>query len=363
MINLHYDNDRMETMLRTICSARFFAFLLVSALFGALMACGEGEGNDPIPLPFCTERTPDLCSDEECGLVDDGCGGTMDCGACGDGECEPLTVEECRAEQCGDVADGCGGTIDCGACGSSCEPVDPCSANGWECGGYDDGCGRDVECGVCTGRTACDAGVCVDVDPFEDVVLWRDVQSRGLWIKVVPTVTGTLGALSVEGPCSGSIVYFTEPELKAGEYLVLEMIESRTASCDAGEYEIVFDFYEEGMSTVQMQTMELSASEGFWTGEPVLSNVEAFSGPSGYLRFSAHAERALTVSSGGIYRENGTFLQSGYSTSGYAVAAGQGLIETLFRPPAEEGTYYAYFWGNDLDGKVYFQYFPFEFSL
>jgi len=62
---------------------------------------GEGEDVDP----SCEPRA---CG-EQCGVVDDGCGGTVNCGPCG---CEPTTCEEAGAS-CGSIDDGCGGTIDC----------------------------------------------------------------------------------------------------------------------------------------------------------------------------------------------------------------------------------------------------------
>jgi len=66
----------------------------------------------------------------ECGSIEDGCGGSLDCGSCtapetcggggtanvcGTGSCVPLTCEEAGAT-CGQVDDGCGGELDCGPC-------------------------------------------------------------------------------------------------------------------------------------------------------------------------------------------------------------------------------------------------------
>jgi hypothetical protein len=60
----------------------------------------------------------------------DGCGGTLECGTCPQGEtcggrgipnvcavppCQPTTCEAADAE-CGAVPDGCGGTLQCGLC-------------------------------------------------------------------------------------------------------------------------------------------------------------------------------------------------------------------------------------------------------
>ena len=72
----------------------------------------------------------------ECGVVGDGCGGTLDCGVCPAGQlcgvaqpfrcgpppaCVPRTCQSAGAE-CGLLGDGCGGLLDCGDCraGFSC---------------------------------------------------------------------------------------------------------------------------------------------------------------------------------------------------------------------------------------------------
>ncbi len=94
---------------------------------------------------YCQEGSPcepATCSAEACGIVEDGCGGTLDCGSC-ESPCEPAT---CSAEACGTVEDGCGGTLDCGACESACEPI-TCAAD--SCGIVDDGCGGTLDCGTC----------------------------------------------------------------------------------------------------------------------------------------------------------------------------------------------------------------------
>ncbi|MBP8196416.1 MAG: hypothetical protein KAY55_04540, partial [Deltaproteobacteria bacterium] len=70
-----------------------------------------------------------------CGLVEDGKGGTLDCGTCtapqtcggggtffqcgGSSGCVPKTTAEACAvvnANCGEAADGCGGTVSCGTC-------------------------------------------------------------------------------------------------------------------------------------------------------------------------------------------------------------------------------------------------------
>ena len=84
--------------------------------------------------PECRPRD---CDDvgAECGPIADGCGATVDCGPCPDGEicggdgpnqcggnpCDPRTCEDVGAE-CGPIGDGCGDIVDCGPCqdGETC---------------------------------------------------------------------------------------------------------------------------------------------------------------------------------------------------------------------------------------------------
>ncbi|MCK6571536.1 hypothetical protein L6V77_10635 [Myxococcota bacterium] len=83
--------------------------------------------------PVCAEDpvccVPDTCDARgaSCGLINDRCGGVVDCGTCPDGEtcgggadphgcgCTPLTCADLFAT-CGEIDDGCGGTLNCGAC-------------------------------------------------------------------------------------------------------------------------------------------------------------------------------------------------------------------------------------------------------
>lgn len=66
----------------------------------------------------------------DCGQASDGCGGTLECGTCGDlftcgaggapnvCYCPPLTCAE-QLATCGSVPDGCGGALECGPCGGA----------------------------------------------------------------------------------------------------------------------------------------------------------------------------------------------------------------------------------------------------
>lgn len=119
------------------------------------------------------------CGNRECGL-DPVCGAP--CGSCqggtcnAAGHCEPSdcvpTTCQAAGAQCGIVQDGCGGTLSCGSCsgGLNCGAQTPnqcgegqctplsCSAIGAQCGVVDDGCGNALNCGGCTGTDTCGGG-------------------------------------------------------------------------------------------------------------------------------------------------------------------------------------------------------------
>jgi hypothetical protein len=161
---------------------------------GVANMCGQG----------CLALT---CSDfpsHECGVVDDGCGGTIDmvadctlpgctspetCGGggtpniCGDG-CIIKTCADFTTAECGVVDDGCGGTldiiIDCGAsgctspdvCGGSGNPIDAIycgdscpsrltcdfqNSSYYECGVISDNCGGTLDLVADCGASGCSA--------------------------------------------------------------------------------------------------------------------------------------------------------------------------------------------------------------
>ena len=135
-----------------------------------------------LPRPTsCVPRTC-LAAGATCGPVGDGCGGTLDCGACPVGTtcggggtpsvcgamtCRPRTCTE-QGLSCGPAGDGCGGVLNCGACAAgmtcggggtpgvcgtpACRPV-TCSAQGLSCGPAGDGCGATLNCGTCATGT------------------------------------------------------------------------------------------------------------------------------------------------------------------------------------------------------------------
>ena len=155
--------------------------------------CGVVSPNVCTPVQeLCHAATRDeACAGKQCGIEGDGCGNTIDCGTCPDGQgcgleqafqCAVIPVSnnnECPARitscasvsaRCGLIGNGCGGTIDCTAelgacpvgelcglggpqqCGAfpSCTPLSAAAAcnNGNKCGEQSNGCGPEVNGGV-----------------------------------------------------------------------------------------------------------------------------------------------------------------------------------------------------------------------
>ena len=89
----------------------------------------------------CCTPTKTSCAPLECGLFPDGCGGTINCGACKG--CVP-TKTSCIGADCGVLPNGCpGGTITCPPC---CVPI-TCAPT--DCGLIFDGCSATIDCGIC----------------------------------------------------------------------------------------------------------------------------------------------------------------------------------------------------------------------
>ncbi|MFT3922708.1 MAG: hypothetical protein QM778_09255 [Myxococcales bacterium] len=157
-----------------------------------LGTCVSVKG-DPITPPGCIKLTQASCPATACGLMPDGCGGTVDCGGCAAGSwCNGSTcqVQQCVPSKCSDFgyncgsySDGCGGLMDgtavdtCGACTGNqvcglntpgvCAPRCPtyktqaqaCGAA--TCGVVSDGCDGTYTCGTCGAGSSCSAGQCV----------------------------------------------------------------------------------------------------------------------------------------------------------------------------------------------------------
>ena len=93
--------------------------------------CGAARDSGACKTTVCDQRP----AGQYCGIVGDGCGGTIDCGACADwficggggvphlcgipldsGTCAPFTCSEASVRRCGVIGDGCGNALDCGSC-------------------------------------------------------------------------------------------------------------------------------------------------------------------------------------------------------------------------------------------------------
>jgi hypothetical protein len=165
---------------------------------GTASRCGNPYANDAGVV--CTPKTC-ASAGANCGLIGDGCGGSLDCGTClspyicgGAGTpsvcgnpfasdagvvCTPRTCASVGAN-CGPVGDGCGGLLDCGTCASPylcggggkanvcgnpyandagvvCTPK-TCASTSANCGWIGDGCGGSVNCGTCASPDICGGG-------------------------------------------------------------------------------------------------------------------------------------------------------------------------------------------------------------
>jgi hypothetical protein len=161
-------------------------------------SCGSGEECDP-DTNWCVPCSQVTCQDlgYSCGKAWLGCGSpsnTTDCGSCPAGKtCSPffnICEDSCTPEEkatlcakaqtakgveCGQISDGCGGTVDCGGCpeGEGCgvrgvanrcdkaEVPTECKALNKNCGTIESACGGDLHCGDCPTGEVCNAnGLC-----------------------------------------------------------------------------------------------------------------------------------------------------------------------------------------------------------
>jgi hypothetical protein len=129
-----------------------------------LFDLGVCVGEDP-EVPQCN---PVSCDAGRCGVIPNGCGGTVDCGSCVP-PCVPTTCTAQGAE-CGKIGDGCSNVLECGNCppgqtcgadspnqcgeGPECEPQS-CEDVDAECGLVGDGCGDVNDCGECPEGQIC----------------------------------------------------------------------------------------------------------------------------------------------------------------------------------------------------------------
>jgi hypothetical protein len=179
-----------------------------SAANGGLTCSASSEciAGQCVTTNACTPRSaseacPVVGGHKSCGIQNDLCGGTIDCGGCAADEgcglggpslcgsktpvCTPVSEATACARKCGTVADGCGGTYTCSSAngGVSCTGNEYCGANaantcgappvtctpktcadfGHTCGLASDGCGRVLNCWPsCSPNSATCTGTCPD---------------------------------------------------------------------------------------------------------------------------------------------------------------------------------------------------------
>lgn len=162
------------------------------------VACGPTDPGSPPPPPGSCAPTTCDAEGKTCGEISDGCGGSLECGTCGEDQicssanvcvsaegCTPTTCAE-AGKDCGALPDGCGGTLECGRCGDgqtcggggtpnvcgegACTPT-TCEAEGKNCGEISDGCGGTLRCGTCGDGQRCSDNVCTEA-PQASRVKW-----------------------------------------------------------------------------------------------------------------------------------------------------------------------------------------------
>lgn len=157
--------------------------------------CGRSVDCGP-----CEDCVPDTCDTlgAQCGAIGDGCAMSLDCGGCSEPDtclgnlciCQRLRCEDLGAE-CGQINDGCGNVVTCGRCGRQetcnddllceCVPKD-CDELDAECGSVDDGCGNTIHCGGCGSgevclpgnECACEEATCESVGSPECGLFWNE---------------------------------------------------------------------------------------------------------------------------------------------------------------------------------------------
>ncbi len=128
----------------------------------------SGNTGPTVPTtPFCGDK---ICSGSDtCGFC------PTDCGSCSAVCAPPCTSTTCAVQGCGIIPDGCGSTLNCGACtppqtcggggvpnvcGAGCTPTS-CAVQGKNCDTISNGCGVTLTCGSCISPQTCKGGVCV----------------------------------------------------------------------------------------------------------------------------------------------------------------------------------------------------------
>jgi hypothetical protein len=152
----------------------------------------DAGGSTPLDTGICN-LTPSckVAGGQYCGIIGDGCGGSINCGTCPTGfSCikgvcsngsgyDGGQITSCTVTggtYCGTIGDGVGGRLTCGSCttpgwtctdgictgGSTiCTPQACTTASGNYCGTIGDGCGHALNCGTCAAGQVCKNNQCI----------------------------------------------------------------------------------------------------------------------------------------------------------------------------------------------------------
>jgi hypothetical protein len=156
-----------------------------------IIALPDGGGGSPLDAGVCQPLSScKIAGWQYCGLIGDGCVGSLNCGDCPSGlscnggvctngpgyDAGPLT--SCNASggtYCGDIGNGAGGKLSCGACpttgwtctnglctGDATCPARECgTGTNKYCGTIGDDCGHAKDCGDCAADQVCKNNQCI----------------------------------------------------------------------------------------------------------------------------------------------------------------------------------------------------------
>ena len=167
---------------------------------GGYVRLKKDYGSASSAITECVQCTPKTCFNlgKNCGIWNDGCGGSLSCGFCQSsqictdgvcaGTCAPLTCLQ-LGKSCGLWNDSCGGSLDCGtcvsgktcqngACVSTCTPS-TCTNLGKNCGSWSDGCGGTLSCGNCQSNQQCLSGICTSANTSVSATCGNNIIESG----------------------------------------------------------------------------------------------------------------------------------------------------------------------------------------
>jgi hypothetical protein len=229
-------------------------------LLASLMGCGTYIDWQPGTL---TGGNAVSCQSlgKNCGRIQDGNGGFLECGTCADDEvcgadgianvcCTPTTCAE-QSANCGMLPDGCGGVLECGTCGANetcggtglsnvcgggtCTPV-RCVDMGLDCGTISDGCGSTLPCGTCTGMDTCGGSGTPNVCGHTGIVIPADtVEGCFGWPETDFTPTNFSNS-RIGLPSGAQAIDFTLRGVDGMEHTLSELLVTKPVLIELGSY-------------------------------------------------------------------------------------------------------------------------------